>query len=148
MSKPIQEVTLMTSDDSSVVLTTHRLLQKKKNDTEEIMLKDIVAYKIYKRRYRFYLVFAILWAVVYVYKNIRYTGHILGWDKAAAQNVFDITISIISLIFYFWTYRKYLRVSDRFHKIEISLKYLRTDSFERFFSRLKTESDQRKEETL
>ncbi len=148
MTAPVQEETLMTSNDDSIVLTSHRLLHKNRYNTEEILLKNIVECKLYKKRYAMYLVITIVFAVLYFSKVIRYTNSNLEWNNAAAQNVLSILVSIISLIFYLSTHRKRLKVSDGIHKIEVPLEYVRLDSFKVFFTRLKCESYQRKKETL
>ena len=146
-----KEEIIMSSNDNSITLTTHRILQKSTQVHKEMMLKDILAHEIIKKRSNYYKILSLFFGVLTIFLFILYFTKSSPFDLAGKTEILvmlivPLILATISIFLLLSSHVKYLKISGRFNDIEFSLKNLSEQSLNKFLSRLIIESDNRKRE--
>lgn len=169
MSSLKNEEVLMVSNDGLVTLTTHRVLQKSKDSTKELMLVDFISYEIFSKRVKYYKLLTIFFLIACIgtgiaayYENeanteflIRNTNLALsfrehgtsyeedGWRKAW---LFSGFLFIIALLMFLLSKSKHVKLDGKFSSIKFSVKNLTGVDRDKFINGVIRESEARKKE--
>jgi uncharacterized membrane protein len=143
-----KEEIIMSSNDNSVTLTTHRVLYKTSTANKELLLKDMMAYEVIKKRANYYkvllIVFGALTVLLYLLKISNSSE--VSEEQKNTPLIISAILTGISLVLFLDRTEKFLKISGRFNEIEFSLKDLSEKSLNKFLNRLSIESDNRKRE--
>jgi membrane-associated HD superfamily phosphohydrolase len=154
MTGQTKEENIMVSNDNSVTLTTHRVIQKTNEMNKEILLKDLSSYEIIKRKSNYYKVLSIVFAILtglLLFLALSGTSRYMHEVLRDNELIFLILVlpAIITLIFvllYNTSFEKFFKIEGHHNSIEFSIKGLNNSSLDKFMTRLKTESEIRKQE--
>ncbi len=151
MSTLSKEEVILSSNDNSITLTTHRILQKTKDTSKEIFLKDILSHEVIRRRSKYYLLVFVIFGILSLIQYLLYLQKSSPFNdpnegETSAIPIIPALITGFALLFYLTTIERFLKISGRFNELEFSLKRLSQDSLNKFISRMAVESDNRKKE--
>lgn len=139
MNATLEEETILTSNDGSVILTNKRLIQDEERFRKELDLKDILAWEVTSRPYRYYIALSVFFGLLTTILAVSDMASESPSEEAkdhVATYLFLIVLTSLAVLIASFSRKRYLKVRGRFGIMFINIKQLNKQNLAHFISRL------------